>query len=417
MRKFAVLILVVIGLVVIGSAVNASGLASDRRLSKQIAIHAIREPVSKILASASKQLGVSLSAEAVLANTPVAASLSKRPASENLQLLADLLLGEWVQNGNGWRLKQSKLGREKEAEILRIRSWTIPDRMKTIRAGLEIPAEIWKKATDQHTDSWGHKSTLPGGLVYPEDYYLAKELTSAEKRAILRILTDLPTPVLKDACKYNGTSILVSTIPESDRLELKRAISGAQLTSKAASDTYHTDVRRSVVDALVSGKYHVRISMKADDLGRWERARINILSWSGEVNIGKEFSQEHMGGEFMGTSKQGTPMCFKYLKVSPRADSRDTIQSEKKLFVQVGKFDWPPVGTLDTVLPATKKKIGIDYLATRFETRDWGRSSYLGPQIKAYVIEGTAGYLGANWERVNGVYLFREKDWPLKRSK
>ncbi len=410
--------------------------ASDARLAAEVTLQANSKTVSDVLAGL-PPLGVHLTADPVLANSPITARLNPRPARDALQLVADLLLAEWVPDRDGYRLTVSKLGADKEAEIRAKRDWTVSERLKRIRAGLAVTQQDWVAITDKLIESDtvfrapdSKPIKPPAGFVLPDDVVIGESLSSPYRHALYKLVAALPDDTWEAAKDSDGVDLPIAGFAEADRKALAEIISGGPTPLPGRGDRKEYwpkfEDRQLAAEALESGKGKLRFRLQPDWLGRWTSFGVMILTRGypnfSDIPVGRNFPMDHTFWHVVMIGRNGRQTMQHYLNVAPDADTAEAVHDDDWFFEKMGSLQWPQLPKASSGLPrdgllaALHDKIGIEYLATRYVDRE-GMSTYNGPQMRGWLIEGTAGALDANWERVNGAILFRERDWPLKRDR
>jgi len=403
----------------------AGGISQDKRLAPEIEFKAHSTELSQLLAGLSKQLGVNLSAEPVLATTPMSGRLSKRGASQALRSVADLLLAEWITDGDGYKLVRTKTCLDMESEIRRTRDWTIAERLEHIKAGLSTPAAEWKAAMKgKNSFSYFGKNEQIHGLSMPDDAFLAERLAYPYSRAVLSLLSTLPVSSWNEATHPAGVELPLAGLPKSQRDTL-----AGVLTSKVEPAMWETwpgaKARQRAAEALKTGRGKLFLQLQPDQLGRWASAHCSIRSSGGQIDcrlpFGRDFPEEHMIMNVMGPAKPGAEWRRSYQKTLPESDTDVEVGSDPWMLADSGVTAWPlgPAGrtapTADEILDQLYDKAPVDYLSTRYFGPQ-NSSASQAPISRGQMIDCTAYTHGATWERARGVVLFREKYWPLKRE-
>jgi hypothetical protein len=162
-------------------------IATDSRLAAETSLRAYSTSVRDVLASQSSSLGVPLAVDPLLADGPVSIGLGPRPAREALQLVADLLLAEWVPDGEGYRLTLSELGKRKEGKLAAERNLPTPNVIALGDFGRNY-SKVLPRAGDEPVlqSPFGNRE-LSEWPHTPKDVDSLPDWTLAELRSRLRI--------------------------------------------------------------------------------------------------------------------------------------------------------------------------------------------------------------------------------------
>ncbi|MDO8588985.1 MAG: hypothetical protein Q7T82_18315 [Armatimonadota bacterium] len=434
MRHRGILSLIAIACWLCGGspACAISAISGSSRLAGRTSLDAAGKPVSDILKDFSGRFSITLSADPILADIPVSAYVTGKSAAEIMDLLADLLLAEWIRDGGGYRLVQSRLGKTIEAEIREKQDWTLEERVSRIQEGLKIPRQTWENALPSLPR--GMTSVhLPADFHYPNDMQLATSLKSEYRRAVFTMLLSLPANAWQEAKEPSGAEVPLDAFSEAARKAVAQEIAGEAPPHPAFPDSKESswpspEDREKASEALWSGKGSLILHLHNDRLGRWTALSAQIRApqvstqIAGWIPIGRG-DGVHRFNHLIMVPRSGRVSLPNYEHVVPSSDTADWAASDPWFAEKMGKFAWPPTPekteggawryTFDQVLEKTREKVGIEYLATRMG-EGLGYSTADFDHERGRVISGTAGALDSKWERVRGVYLFRENYWPLK---
>lgn len=426
-----------------------ANIKDDKRLGWRTLLTADSTPIGSILEKYSGRTMVKLSAEPVLADTPISARLSSRPINQILQSIADLVLGEWRAEGDGYILVRSQRGLLEESQITAWRDWSIAEQRDRIIAALKVPTADWQKVVTQCP--WENVQTLarsgrnfpemPEGFVFPDDYNIALALSSPFRSAVLDLAASLPLSTWEQM--RDGIEIPASELHEAKRKILWYCFTGPapDVPGTDGHKEQWPDERTSpwVTEVLEGGKDVVFFQLHTDGLGRWyhldvwARPQMYQVYLAG-VPIGKCLRSDYYvpdqkpcfeSGKYLDYKVQ-LPLAYtRYRKILPESDEPCDVLADMTCQPSC-EYRWPvrepPMedysGYRNQILFWMGSAANIDYISTRLDySHPHGLLAYSARRVKrADVIDQVAESLDCLWERCGGVYLLRERDWPLLRE-